>query len=69
MARLVREYGLGVVSADFSKESFVAALRTLDADAVRAGKQASHEHSHELSSEHDVTVVEGIVTRLLGGTA
>lgn len=69
MARLVREYGLGVVSEDFSKEAFVAALRTLDADAVRAGKQASHDHAHELSSEHDVTVVEGIVTRLLGGTA
>jgi len=69
MARLVREYGLGVVSSDFSKESFVAALRTLDADAVRAGKQASHEHAQALSSEHDVRVVEGIVTRLLGGTA
>ena len=69
MARLVREHGLGVVSADFSKDAFVAALRTLDPEAVRAGKQASHEHAHALSSERDVHVVESIVTRLLGGTA
>jgi Glycosyltransferase Family 4 len=72
MARLVRQYGLGVVSDDFGQESFVAALRSLDADAVRAGKRASHEHAHELSSEHDEKVVESIVTRLLaaaGGPA
>ncbi|MFQ6172017.1 hypothetical protein ACK8HX_10450 [Oryzobacter sp. R7] len=66
MARLVREHGLGVVSADFSTEAFVAALRTLDPQAVRAGKEASHRHARALSSEADLQVVDGIVTRLLG---
>jgi hypothetical protein len=65
MARLVREYDLGVVSADFSKEAFVAALRELDPDAVRAGKLASHEHARDLSSERDLAVVDALVTRLL----
>ena len=68
MARLVRENGLGVVSADFGKDAFVAALRTLGPDEVIAGKRASHEHARELSSERDLEVVDGIVTRLLTGT-
>lgn len=65
MARLVRQYDLGVVSADFGKDAFVRALRTLDAVTVEAGKQASHRHAHDLSSERDVAVVDGIVQRLL----
>jgi glycosyltransferase involved in cell wall biosynthesis len=65
MARLVRHYHLGVVSEDFGKESFVDALRTLDAAAVGAGKNASHAHALELSSEHDENVVKSIVSRLL----
>jgi hypothetical protein len=67
MARLVREYSLGVVSADFSKEAFVQALRTLDPHAVTAGKQASHDHARDLSSERDLDVVSGITARLLAG--
>ena len=65
MARLVREYGLGVVSDDFSVESFTAALRTLDAEAVRAGKEASHRHARDLSSASDVATMSSIVTGLL----
>jgi hypothetical protein len=65
MARLVREYDLGVVSADFGKDAFVAALRSLDPAAVQAGKLASHEHARDLSSERDIDVVDGIVSRLL----
>jgi hypothetical protein len=69
MARLVREYGLGVVSQDFSAESFTAALRTLDADAIQAGKEASHRHARDLSSTSDVATIDAIVTRLLPGAA
>jgi len=68
MARLVREYDLGVVSDDFGKDSFVAALRRLDPAAVAAGKEASHRHAHDLSSERDLEVVEGLVCRLLAGS-
>ena len=69
MARLVREYGLGVVSEDFSVESFTAALRTLDADAVQAGKDASHRHARDLSSASDVATMSAVITRLLPTTA
>jgi hypothetical protein len=66
MARLVREFDLGVVSEDFSLESFTAALRSLDAQAVREGKEASHRHARELSSDADVATMDAILTRLLG---
>ena len=66
MARFVREHGLGVVSADYSGESFVEALRTLTPETVRAYKAASDRHAHELSSATDVATSHAIVTRLLG---
>ena len=69
MARLVHQYDLGVVSSDFDKDSFVTALRTLEPESVRAGKQASHDHAHDLSGERDLEVVDGIVARLLAGTS
>ena len=65
MARLVREYGLGVVSEDFSVESFTEALRSLDPLAVQAGKDASHRHARDLSSESDVATIDAIVSGLL----
>ena len=65
MARLVRQHDLGVVADDFDLASFVRALSTLDADAVRAGKQASHDHARELSSEQDEAVASAVVTSLL----
>lgn len=65
MARIVEENDLGVVSEDFTKESFVMALQKLTPDSVRAAKQSAHEHALDLSSERDLAVVDGIVTRLL----
>lgn len=66
MARFVREHGLGVVSADYSGESFVEALRTLTPESVTAYKAASDRHAHELSSATDVATSHALVTRLLG---
>lgn len=65
MARLVREHELGVVSADFGVDAFVAALASLDRATVEKAKQASHAAAHELSSAHDVAVSDAIVERLL----
>jgi glycosyltransferase involved in cell wall biosynthesis len=69
MARLVRQYGLGVVADDFGTDSFVRALDALDPDTVRAAKAASHEHARDLSSEQDQAVVDTIVERLLSADA
>ena len=68
MARLVRQYGLGVVSDDFGVESFTRALQTMDAEAVQAGKEASHRHARDLSSASDVATMAAIVARLLPTT-
>lgn len=65
MARLVRQHELGVVSADFGVDSFVAALRELDRPAVEKAKRSSHEAARALSSQHDVAVSDAIVARLL----
>ena len=65
MARLVREHALGVVSADFSVDAFITALRSLDRAAIEKAKQASHIAAHELSSARDVAVSDAIIERLL----
>lgn len=66
MARFVRAHDLGVVSADYSGESFVAALSTLTPEAVTAYKASADRHAHELSSATDVATSHALVTRLLG---
>jgi hypothetical protein len=65
MARLVREHELGVVSADFGVDAFVAALRSLDRATIEKAKQASHTAAHELSSARDVAVSDAVIERLL----
>jgi putative peptidoglycan lipid II flippase len=45
--------------------SDLRALSTRDGDAVRAGKQTSHDHARVLSSEQDEAVTSTIVTFLL----
>lgn len=65
-ARLVSEYGLGVVSTGFEVDKLVDALRTLDPPALEAAKSASHRAARALSSDRDVAVSDAIVRRLLG---
>lgn len=67
MARFVRDNELGVVTTDYSKESLVAALRTLTPDRIRAAKEAAHQHARRLSDETDVAISHALVQRLLGG--
>lgn len=66
MARFVRTNGLGVVSDDYSKESFVAALKELTPERVAAAKQSAHDHARVLSDASDVSTSHAIVRRLLG---
>ncbi|MGG5257963.1 glycosyltransferase [Phycicoccus avicenniae] len=66
MARFVTANDLGVVSTDYSKESFVAALRELTPERVATAKQAAHDHARTLSDETDVATSHALVRRLLG---
>jgi hypothetical protein len=69
MARLVRELDLGVVADGFGEDAFIAALRRLDPERVRAGKNAAHAHARALSDETDHAVMSDIVERLLHRTS
>lgn len=54
MARIVEEFDLGLVAADFSAEAFHATLKTLTQESVRKYKENSHKAARELSSESAV---------------
>ncbi len=56
MAALVRRHGLGVVSDDFTAESFARALNALTPESVDAYKAASHAVARELSADAQVQV-------------
>ncbi|WP_127573979.1 glycosyltransferase family 1 protein [Georgenia faecalis] len=64
MARMVREHGLGEVTADFSAEAVSAALRRLTPERVAAYKEASERAAHELSAERQVAVWADAVAAL-----
>ena len=66
MRRFVSEFDLGVVSGDFSAESFAEALCTLTPERVRTLKESSHRQARSLSNDTDVATSHAIVERLLG---
>lgn len=68
MAALVREHGLGVVTADFSAQSLARALDELTPEDVAGYKAASHAVAHELSAQEQIkgwtAAVETLTARL-----
>lgn len=64
MARLVREHSLGLISEDYTAESFARALDQLDDDTVNAARLASHRAAHALSAEEQVGVWRRAVAAL-----
>lgn len=65
MARLVREHGMGAVTADFTPAALTAVLDALTPEQVRAWKQASHAAAEPLSSDAQVATWHRAVTALL----
>lgn len=65
MAAFVRDNHLGVVSTDYTKDSFVAALKTLTSENVEQFKASADAHAQSLSSASDVAAMDDIITRLL----
>jgi glycosyltransferase involved in cell wall biosynthesis len=51
MARIVREFDLGVVAEDFSPESMAAAIKTLTPEKIDHFKAQANKHAYELSAE------------------
>ena len=51
MARIVKEFDLGVVAEDFRAESMAAAIKTLTTEKIDHFKAQSDKHAYELSAE------------------
>jgi hypothetical protein len=65
MARLVRQYGCGVVAADFTPEALAEELNGLDTAQIAAFKQASHLAAGELSAERAAETILDLVETAL----
>lgn len=65
MARLVRQYNLGEVSADFTVDECLASIRRLGPAEIAEAKRASDAAAHELSFETDSEVAREIVRATL----
>jgi glycosyltransferase involved in cell wall biosynthesis len=51
MARIVREFDLGLVAEDFSPESMAETIKTLTPEKIDRFKTQAHKHAYELSAE------------------
>lgn len=65
MVNVVNEYGLGVVSEDFSVPSIVAALQSLTPQAITSYKQAAATAADPLSFESQSKVIDEIFDAFL----
>lgn len=65
MVNVVNEYGLGVVSEDFSVPSIVAALQSLTPQAIASYKQAAATAAEPLSFESQSKVIDEILDAFL----
>ncbi|HEX9928894.1 MAG TPA: hypothetical protein VGB02_10195, partial [Pyrinomonadaceae bacterium] len=50
MARIVKEFDLGIVAQDFSAENMAQAIKTLTTEKISHFKMQSAEHAYELSA-------------------
>lgn len=69
MERIVRQYGVGAVSKDFSAESIAQLLMDLTPEAVADMKLASHRAARELSAEEVMGPWTDAVRKLLRAVA
>lgn len=64
MVGLVREYGLGAITADFSAESLRQTLQSLTPAAITEWKRAADAAARPLSAESQVVVWEQAIARI-----
>jgi hypothetical protein len=65
MARLIREYSLGVVAEDFEPATLARHLNALDAAAIDRAKHAAHAAAETLCWENSRATLRDLVNRLL----
>lgn len=65
MERLVREYELGAVTPDFSRDSLIRLLDELNPDDVASWKQGSHNAAGKLSGEIQIAKLGTIIDEMV----
>ena len=65
MARIVDQYGFGLVLPDFEPSSLAAALESLTADQVAGWKAASAKNARDLAGEEQAKIWGRIVAEML----
>jgi hypothetical protein len=65
MARIVRQYDLGVVSEDFSPKAFARTLSALDAERINDYKMKSHNVARLMSAEKNREILLDLVQQVL----
>lgn len=69
MVKVVNDYGIGVVSEDYTVESIIETLASITLDQVRAWKSATNRAAHELSFEREAQTIQSMVRGALEPTA
>lgn len=69
MARIVREYDLGVVASDFEPATMAALLNQLTAERIDHFKHQCHRHARLLSAENNMRSLDELVQSLAGPEA
>ena len=72
MARIVRNYGVGLVADSFDAADFARSLANVTTEQVAGWKAASHEAAKELCAEREAETLKGVMERAVvqkGGPA
>lgn len=65
MAKIVRQYNLGVVADDFSAKAMSKAISSLTYEQIMNFKKQSHKYAKKLSSIDNENKIKGIISRLI----
>lgn len=66
MAKIVKEYDLGLVSKDFNPRTMANSIRSMSVEDILYHKNQSHKYAKELSSEKNKVKFRNIVAELVG---
>jgi hypothetical protein len=65
MSQVVKEYDLGIISADFTSGSMATAIKKLSPEKVRHYKEQAHIHAKELSAERNFEKIRSLVNNMM----
>ena len=64
MAKIVKQYGLGVCSDKFTPKSLAEAISQLTPEKIMGYKKNAHKYARELSADENIIKIKNIITKL-----